>query len=36
MALPSDSTAKFAEYAHPEMVVTTEWVAEHLDDRGQA
>ena len=34
MALPYDSAAKLAEYAHPEMIVTTEWVAEHLDDPG--
>ena len=34
MALPYDSAAKFAEYAHPQMVVTTEWVAGHLDDPG--
>jgi thiosulfate/3-mercaptopyruvate sulfurtransferase len=32
VALPNDSAAKFAEYAHPEMVVTTEWVSSHLDD----
>ena len=34
MALPYDSAAKFQEYAHPEMIVSTEWVAEHLDDPG--
>ena len=34
MALPHDSAAKFQEYAHPEMIVSTEWVAEHLDDPG--
>ena len=34
MALPYDSAAKLREYAHPEMIVTTEWVAEHLDDPG--
>jgi thiosulfate/3-mercaptopyruvate sulfurtransferase len=34
MALPYDSAAKFQEYAHPEMIVSTEWVAEHLDDAG--
>ena len=34
VALPSDSAAKFAGYAHPEMVVTTGWVAGHLDDPG--
>src|SRR5258708_33113040 len=32
VALPYDSAAKFAEYAHPEMVVTAEWVSRHLDD----
>jgi thiosulfate/3-mercaptopyruvate sulfurtransferase len=32
VALPYDSAAKFSEYAHPEMVVTTEWVSRHLDD----
>src|SRR5437773_12156168 len=34
MALPQDSAPKFQEYAHPEMIVSTEWVAGHLDDRG--
>jgi thiosulfate/3-mercaptopyruvate sulfurtransferase len=34
MALPHDSVPKFAGYAHPEMLVTTEWVAGHLDDPG--
>lgn len=34
MALPFDRTAKFDEYAHPEMIVSTGWVAEHLDDPG--
>ena len=34
MALPYDSAPKFQEYAHPEMLVSTEWVAEHLDDPG--
>jgi thiosulfate/3-mercaptopyruvate sulfurtransferase len=32
MALPPDSVPKFADYAHPEMLVTTEWVAGHLGD----
>lgn len=32
MALPYDRTAKFGEYAHPEMIVSTEWVAARLDD----
>jgi thiosulfate/3-mercaptopyruvate sulfurtransferase len=34
VALPYDSAAKFREYAHPEMIVTTEWVAEHMGDPG--
>src|SRR5436189_4011307 len=34
MALPQDSTPKFLQYAHPEMIVSTEWVAQHLDDHG--
>jgi thiosulfate/3-mercaptopyruvate sulfurtransferase len=34
MALPNDAAAKFQEYAHPEMLVSTEWLAEHLDDPG--
>jgi thiosulfate/3-mercaptopyruvate sulfurtransferase len=33
--IPADtSDPKFAEYAHPERLVTTEWVAEHKDDPG--
>ena len=36
MALPNDSSAKFLQYAHPQMIVSTEWVAEHLDDPGLA
>jgi len=32
--LPYDSAPKFQDYAHPERLVTTEWVAEHLDDPG--
>src|SRR6516165_10603723 len=34
MALAYDSAAKFQEYAHPERIVTTDWVAAHLDDPG--
>jgi thiosulfate/3-mercaptopyruvate sulfurtransferase len=34
MALPYDSAPKFADYAHPEMLVSTQWLAEHLDDPG--
>jgi thiosulfate/3-mercaptopyruvate sulfurtransferase len=32
VALSYDPAAKFAEYEHPQMLVTTEWVAAHLDD----
>ena len=28
------SSAKFAEYAHPERLVTTDWLAEHLGEPG--
>ena len=34
MALPPDSIPKFQDYARPEMLVSTEWVAEHLGDPG--
>ncbi|WP_426560485.1 sulfurtransferase [Angustibacter sp. McL0619] len=34
MTLPSDPDAKLAEYAHPERLVTTEWLAAHLSDDG--
>jgi thiosulfate/3-mercaptopyruvate sulfurtransferase len=34
VVLPYDSAPKFQDYAHPERLVTTEWVAEHLDDPG--
>ena len=34
MALPYDFAPKFQDYARPEILVTTEWVAEHLDDPG--
>ncbi len=34
MALPPDPAPKFGEYAHPQMLVSTEWVAAHLDDPG--
>jgi thiosulfate/3-mercaptopyruvate sulfurtransferase len=29
-----DTTEKLQAYAHPERLVTTEWLAEHLDDPG--
>ena len=32
MPVPADTTPKFAQYASPEMLVSTDWLAEHLDD----
>ncbi|HUG86269.1 MAG TPA: sulfurtransferase [Euzebya sp.] len=32
MAAPTDTTEKFAAYAHPAVMVSTGWVAAHLDD----
>ncbi|UFS60240.1 sulfurtransferase [Subtercola endophyticus] len=32
MAVEADTTPKFAEYAHPNRLVSTEWLAEHLGD----
>jgi thiosulfate/3-mercaptopyruvate sulfurtransferase len=34
MTLPADDDAKLAAYAHPERLVTTSWLAEHLGDEG--
>ncbi|MDQ0892521.1 sulfurtransferase [Agromyces ramosus] len=34
MSAEFDTAAKFAEYAHPERLVTTEWLAEHLGEPG--
>ena len=34
MAITLDTDPKLAEYAHPEKLVTTEWLAERLDDPG--
>lgn len=34
MAVESDPAPKLAEYAHPERLVTTEWLAERLDRPG--
>ncbi len=36
MALPHDDDPKLASYAHPERLVTTEWLARHLDDAASA
>jgi thiosulfate/3-mercaptopyruvate sulfurtransferase len=32
MPTPKDSSPKFDAYAHPERLVTTDWLAEHLSD----
>src|SRR5260221_12666067 len=32
--VPFASAPRFADYAYPEMLVPTEWLAEHLDDPG--
>ncbi len=32
MPLPADTDPKLQEYAHPERLVTTDWLAEHLGD----
>ncbi|CAN5137764.1 sulfurtransferase [soil metagenome] len=32
MAAPTDTHEKFADYAHPEVMVSTDWVAAHADD----
>jgi thiosulfate/3-mercaptopyruvate sulfurtransferase len=34
MPVPNDTNPKLAEYAHPQSLVTTEWLAEHLADPG--
>ncbi|KQX66455.1 sulfurtransferase [Angustibacter sp. Root456] len=34
MTAPLDTDPKLAEYAHPERLVTTAWLAEHLADPG--
>ncbi|PJJ55352.1 sulfurtransferase [Compostimonas suwonensis] len=34
MAVDNDSAAKFAEYAHPERLVTAEWLEKHLGEPG--
>ncbi|MFO7292877.1 MAG: sulfurtransferase [Actinomycetes bacterium] len=32
MPAPRDENPRFSQYAHPERLVSTEWLAEHLDD----
>jgi thiosulfate/3-mercaptopyruvate sulfurtransferase len=34
MTVPVDSNAKFSEYAHPEVLVSTEWLEQNLDTPG--
>jgi thiosulfate/3-mercaptopyruvate sulfurtransferase len=34
MPLPADPAPKLQEYAHPERLVTTDWLAEHLGEPG--
>lgn len=34
MAAPLDPAQKLQEYAHPEKLVTTDWLGEHLNDDG--
>ncbi|PWH07334.1 sulfurtransferase [Brachybacterium endophyticum] len=34
MALPADPAPELQEYAHPEKLVTTDWLAEHLGEDG--
>lgn len=36
MALAFDTDSKLSEYAHPERLVTTSWLAEHLGDPNMA
>ncbi len=36
MAVAIDSSAKFAEYAHPERLVSVEWLQDHLGEPGLA
>src|SRR4051794_9432674 len=34
MALPYDDDPRFADYAHPERLVSTDWLARHLGADG--
>src|SRR6476660_9700510 len=34
MALPADTDTDFADYAHPERLVSTQWLADHLGEAG--
>ncbi|NNM31552.1 MAG: sulfurtransferase, partial [Gemmatimonadetes bacterium] len=32
MSVPTDSNPKFSQYAHGDKLVSTDWLADHLDD----
>ncbi len=34
MSIPTDTDAKLAQYAHPQRLVTTQWLADHLGQPG--
>ena len=34
MTVPTDTHPKFSAYAHPGKLVSTQWLADHLDDPG--
>ena len=34
MAVEPDNSPELSQYAHPELLVTTQWLSEHLDDPG--
>jgi len=34
MALPAETNPEFADYAHPERLVSTDWLAQHLGEPG--
>jgi len=34
MAVENDSAPELSQYAHPELLVSTQWLSEHLDDPG--
>jgi thiosulfate/3-mercaptopyruvate sulfurtransferase len=36
MSVPNDTATRLQQYAHPEKLVTTDWLAEHLNDAGLA
>jgi thiosulfate/3-mercaptopyruvate sulfurtransferase len=34
MAVPADPSPELSQYAHPQRLVTTQWLADHLHDPG--